>query len=73
MSLAIEYTANEEKNLKEKFKRAFNDINAAIDYKSKYKKEQLENQKDLEKLIEDSKAKLAWLKDFDAELKKALA
>ena len=71
--LALEQSVAEERKLKDKFKEAFDAVNVAIQEKMNDLEAKLGSEKELEKAIEESKKKLAWLDNFKADIKKALA
>lgn len=71
--LALEQSVAEERKLKDKFKEAFDAVNVAIQEKMNDLEAKLGSEKELEKAIEESKKKLAWLDNFEADIKKALA
>ncbi|WP_086252395.1 dynamin family protein [Campylobacter devanensis] len=71
--LALEQSIEEERKLKNNFKEAFDAVNVAIQEKMNDLEAKLGSEKELEKAIEESKKKLAWLDNFEADIKKALA
>lgn len=71
--LALKQSVAEERKLKDKFKEAFDAVNVAIQEKMNDLEAKLGSEKELEKAIEESKKKLAWLDNFEADIKKALA
>ncbi len=71
-TLATETAQEEEKKLKDAFKKSFDELNKKIEGKLAEQKATLSDKEKLEQQVEESKRKLAWLTDFTKRLNEAL-
>jgi len=71
--LATECAKEEERKLKDAFKKSFDELNGAIEEKLVEQKKTLGDKKALEEKVCKNEANLAWLESFKSRLNEALA
>ena len=72
-TLAEKSAEEEEKKLKEAFKKSFDELNIAIEGKLAEQKKTLTDKKSFEEMVRKNEANLSWLESFKSRLNDALA
>ncbi|WP_296689511.1 dynamin family protein [Treponema sp. UBA6852] len=71
-TIATDVAKEEERKLKEAFKKSFDELNAAIETKLKELKNTLSDKKSFEEMVANNEANLAWLEKFKKQLNEAI-